>query len=222
MWEKLYIAECLLQLDRMEKSFAKKPVADPVPITKILEVGRKMKNPELRAILYVLYLTGARISEVLQLKYGDFMPYKKFNKKTGVEEERLEAKLITLKNRHSHSRVIPLSDRRNEEKVMHISIRRYLAALPITDTRTKVFRMNRFKVYDELNKFTVETTVYDEASKTNSTVEYRLHPHFIRHCRLTDLANYYHAQEKILVAVAGHSDSRTITRYVKTSLEELR
>lgn len=177
------------------------PVAQEV----ILQRGLEIKDKELRALYFFLYLTGARISEALKLKYGDI------NIKSVDKHRYAEVRLITLKNRQKGLRfiLIPL--------YIPLEAQMYAYFAEIYDHRINtVFKDvgTRNNVWFKLKNITYDTEVLDLKTKQRAEQEVRLHPHLLRHFRLSHLVTLYSYNAFELQDFAGWSNLNMASIYV--------
>lgn len=191
--------------------YRKKPKADPVTQEQLYRLTEQLEEKD-RALAYLLYFTGARINEALKLTPTNFYTYEKDGK------EKYAVKLPTLKNRKRFIRDIPFIVKTLVEKEMFLYLASYLSKFtdgPIfTDSYNAI--CNRFRKV----RFTANLT--NEKEKTYYAGEYRLHPHYFRHCRLSHLTDSEHLSDQELTALAGWTDSRPASTYIRLGLDRLR
>ena len=175
----------------------------------ILQKGKEIEDKELRALYFFLYQTGARISEALALKFGDV------NEKSLERHRYAEARVTTLKNRKKGLRYIPIPLYIPAEAQM-FEYFNDLYSIRINDVFMNVGTRNN--VWDKFHKqISFRCEVQDLKSKTISMKEIPLHPHLLRHFRLTHLVTIYNYNVFQLMEFAGWSDTRQATTYVGLS-----
>jgi len=154
---------------------------------------------DIKAIVSLLYLTGARVSEVLALT-----PYSARIDKTEVEISIPNLKLRGDK-KQKYGAFVPsrtlVFNRTGKTKWFMDHVIRHINRCRKLETK-KLFEFNRFKVWYELKK----------ASEIVS-------PHSFRHSRLQTLADKGATQHQIR-AFAGHSRMESSTAYIEGSREQ--
>lgn len=191
--------------------YRKKPKAEPIPQDRLYSVMKGLEEKD-QALGYLLYLTGCRIREGLRLTANNFYTYEKEG------QERWGVKMPTLKNRKSFMRDIPIIVKTQTEREMFLFMAQYLAKMP----EGPLFSDSGNAITNRFRKIRFTTNLTNEREKTYSSAEYRLHPHYLRHCRLSHLAESEKLSDQELVALAGWTDSRPASTYVRLVLDRLR
>ena len=194
-----------------------RPIPEVVSLKEIYEAGNNIKTNETEVLYYLLYLTGARISEVLEVRKRDFDVNQISNEiKT---TKMIYIKLITKKNRRHKTRTvpIPIDNPMVEEMVSKIGI-----WLTYFDDQEKIFKMTRNSATMRMRgevKFMVRAI--DPTKKGTQTIdEYELnvYPHYLRHCRLTHLLdNYKDLKVNELKYIAGWTSTKPAEVYIRQS-----
>jgi integrase len=162
-----------------------------------------------RALFCFLYLTGARVEEVVRGK-------KKFGvKKKDLEVVKIDGKdflvvsLYTLKNRKHPMRKVPIPIEKEGELVKYVLD--YVKNLNSDDylfpfTKQRAWQIIRFI----LRKF-----------KKKSKNKFMNANHYLRHCRLTHLVTIYDFTDQELVKFAGWSSSAPAVVYSHLRFKDL-
>lgn len=172
----------------------------------LLEIINGIKNPRDRALICFLYLTGARISEALQVTKNDIeeregyilinLPTLKKYKilgKTTLPDGR--KKLLT--QRDIQRRVVPINPARDQEFLDHI-IGWFQAQVNITLFGFK----SRIRAWQILHR-------------------YDLFPHYLRHLRLTHLVTERNFTDQDLIKFTGWADSKPAKYYIHLRWEDI-
>ena len=218
----------------MQKKFAKtkrkhpvKPLLDPLPLETIIQHWKQFRAISWKkASLYAIgYLTGARVSEIKELRRKDITIIKRENK------EIMLIKLITLKNQRHKTRIIPIVRTgeyiemfddlkewikmfRSWEKLFPYS-RQWLRIM-LTPRQTRRFRVKRMRRTNLKEEYPlIETRGYYWGSKKVKEVKRPYYFHFLRHCRLSHLATYHHFDALKLMYWAGWTDPKLANIYVR-------
>jgi integrase len=183
-------------------------------INKIPEdIGRlKGRGLKYRALISFLYLTGARVSEIVgrkktkikingieedvipvtPLKKSQIELIKRINNQDQEEISFYIHNLITLKRRKFKARDILLRDKFEHEFLKHFYL--YFKTLPNEDSI--IFQMSRKQARDIVYKYTGKS------------------PHYFRHYRNYDLLRYYKFDGFMLRAWNNWSSSRSADVYL--------
>lgn len=207
----------------VEKEMPKKPVPFPPAISEINALADFY--PEPYALMFrTMYLYGARVSETLKLMPRDF-------ELTQDEDGRdvLLATLVTLKNKTAPLRVIPaiisgenLTDFQKEEAAITQHLMETLTHQ--TDRTARLFDTTRQRSFNMFFKQTYATRAIDPKTKTFTMLEdFKIHPHFLRHARLTHLVEEYpeYGNAIALMKYAGWSDPRPASVYLNLDWRHL-
>lgn len=208
----------------IKKKGRMKPVYSPVDFQTIYETWKqsRIKGRKVQSKFAILYLTGARVSEVIQLRKNDF---KYLKDKNG--DEVLTIQCQTLKNRNEHYRILPLV-KKDPYKKMIKEIELYLNHL---DDHSKIFRSKDTKIiWRDLKKLdNFETIAHyakgmktpenvkvieDDAGLHRKVIQRTWYPHYLRHCRLSHLVQYHNFDATRLMFWAGWSDPRLARTYI--------
>lgn len=212
-WDKLERGASDKEL--LDKITAKKPIPEVVTRGKVLELSEKLKSPGLQAFYYFLYLTGCRISEGLMVKRDDVQGemYK--------GEKIITIRIPTLKKRRGTKfRVIPIhaSEEKNPlEFKMWDAVKPFVSRterghifIRDEDSSTNV----RMRVAQAFRRHIILTTRAVHRSKFIDEYTFGLYPHYLRHCRLTHLAQIYGFDALKLTNFAGWSSIAPATIYL--------
>ncbi|MEW6599620.1 MAG: site-specific tyrosine recombinase XerD [Nitrospirota bacterium] len=168
------------------------------------EISSLLKMPEGnklslrdRAILEIMYSSGLRASEVVNLKVGDI---------------NFEAGFLTIIGKGSKQRVVPV----NEQALL--TIRKYM------DESRPVFLKKRASNYLFLAKGGKPMTrqrLWQLIKKYSSALSVKISPHTIRHCFASHLLDGG-ADLRALQKMLGHTDISTTQIYTKVTPDRLR
>lgn len=194
----------------------KKPVANVLDINEIAGLSEQITDPEARCLFNIIYLSGARVSEAIQLRKRDVKL---------LDSGELIINLLTLKNQDHPQREIPVLYKESKhifyhsfEKPMVDDILKYINSL---SSDTLIFSMTRQKAF---NKFTrvCKTIVSARLGKeVFDGIEKKINPHFLRHCRLTHMVTEYGLREFALQQYAGWSSVLPAKHYIQVSYRNL-
>lgn len=182
-----------------------KPIPDVITEDEIDDFGDHYVQPY-RCIFYLTYLTGGRISEVIEIRKRDI----KETKDNG--QSILIIKLNTRKNRFSKFRNIPIPYSPMVEKV-----KTYISDLE-RNNEDFIFRelarikRGRTKVWEQFSK---EIVTIRAVRGTEYIKEYemKMRPHYLRHCRATHLAEKYGFDSLYLMYFMGWTSPAPAKRY---------
>lgn len=199
-----------------EKHVAKKPVADVMTISEVIEMSKRYISPEDRAIFCMIYLTGGRVTEILMVRYDDINTYA--DHELGIVDT---IKLFTLKNRDSKIRIVPLMKAHGEQPMLDYLLEYIKINWPKKDTGIYIF--DRFTRSNIWNRLTTQQTV-SRATHGIEMIEAmnkRINPHYLRHCRLTHLVQHYGFNDSKLTYFAGWTNSAPAQVYVHLNWKDL-
>jgi len=159
-----------------------------------------------------LYLTGARITEALNVKFRDIEI--KSDNLILVDLRTLKSKIYTI-------RKIPISPVKTDKPFFEI-LKIYLTEEEF-DKEDYVFPFSsRFLVYRIFEKITIENLLQlDPNSRKWIEKDYKLHPHYFRHCRLSHLVSIFNFSELELMRFAGWSSTKPCVFYIKLNYKDL-
>ena len=190
-----------------------KPVPMTISLEKVWALGVGLKHPEYQALFFLLYLTGQRISEALGspgirtgIKYTDF---------SRPNADFLVVRSYTEKNRLVPMRNIPIRlggiEKNMSEIVMAFAEQRQNAKQIFSCTRQAACMYFRYHL-----RFTVEAfgNINDPKNRKMIEIEYRLNPHYLRHCRITHLVELYDYDHYKLTYFAGWGSTSLASIYV--------
>ncbi len=154
-------------------------------------------NPRDRALLVFAYLTGGRISEILELKPSNIDTVE-IDEKTFVRIE-----IPNRKNKNKNWKILPISTEKE------------YALLGLVDDYFKTVSGDRC-----LFDFTKQRA-WQIITKHFVYEGFQLSPHFFRHIRLTHLVTIYGFGEHQLMMFAGWSDPRPAKHYIEMRWQDL-
>lgn len=196
------------------KGTPKKPIPDIISPEIVFFLGGKLPAP-LNILYWLTYLTAGRITEVLPLCKRNFELVEYKGKIDFMQGQR--ALYVTLPNRKSRRRKfkvvpIPLSGGKiSGESDVVGAIRAYLDSLKNPDA--PLFP----PMSSALVRFYFKKIEFTAPGRTDrefvATREWRMHPHYLRHCRTAHLLKHYNLAEAYVVELLGWTDGRQLQRY---------
>ena len=212
-----------------EKKHPVKPLLNPLTINQILQDWKAFKELQGRRVanFYAfLYLTGARISEVNQVRRSDIQLL--------TAKKIMLVEMPTLKNRRDKTRtlVIPLIQPytpmvKDLWEWLQL-FEPYDIIFPYSRQHLRRWLITR-KVggpkrgWKTLKAPLIKTTAWFWGKRKKMFYQRPYYPHFLRHCRLTHLVKHHHFGSERLKYWAGWSDVRLAEIYVRldwTALEK--
>lgn len=187
----------------------KKPVPEALGMKEILELGETYRSPADQALFYFCYLTGARISEALDVHTRDIKDHGEY----------LSVKLLTRKNRRVPFRDVPIPTKQKEEPMVS-AIYEYINGdhagkiFPGLTRNNAWFRLSRKVVTIRAVRLGGQKKIIDNYNK-------KINPHYLRHCRLTHLVQHYGYNEIQLMRFAGWTNTAPATVYVHLNWMDL-
>lgn len=204
-----------VQGEILEDFSARKPVPEVVTRDTIYSLGQMIQErPLIKALFYFTYLTGARITEALMVSRSDIQS------ETLKGQPIITIKLRTLKKkRGTKFRVVPVwisKENNPTECKMWNVIKPY-----VTRTQTgHIFILGgspgrvRRRIGYYFGRDIKLTTKAVYKMKFLDSYEFSLYPHYLRHCRLTHMAQIYGFDEMKLMQFAGWSSTKPAAIYV--------
>lgn len=200
---------------------SKRPIPEVVSRNTVYELGLKIKRPIIRAFFYMIYLTGARVSEGLMIEKRDIQI------ETLNGESIITVRMKTLKKkRGTKFRMIPIwisKENNPAEYDMWQSIRPYVRRTSdgrIFTIGGDIQRVRR-RVGYYFGKDIEITTGAVYKMKFIEDYTFKLYPHYLRHCRLSHMSQIYGFDEIRLMRYAGWSTTRPASIYVHYNWIEL-
>ena len=184
---------------------------EPLEMSEIYELGNSYPNVEDRALIYFLYLTGCRISEALVCRIKDLQ-----ERETKQFGKVLTVKLITLKNRRQRIRIIPVPMNRHEGPMLKF----FQTFIKRMSQDKRIFSLSRTAAWNHLARHELTTRAV-HGKEIMDKFTFKVHPHYMRHCRLTHMVTYYGFGETKLVRFAGWTNSKPAQVYVALNWDDL-
>jgi len=184
---------------QIQKELQKKYSLSDLPdLNELVSMVNECKEPRVKALFSILYLTGCRISEILAKKGTDFQGDFQGLTPKQVAFDYIEGKEVVYirtpnrknKNRTSKRQPIPLIKEKELYKFVYDYIKGKEPTRPIFDFGIRRARQLLLK-------------------------HFKFNPHFIRHIRLSHLVIHYDFNEQALVRFAGWSDGRPSKHYIE-------
>lgn len=197
-----------LELPKKEKNLPKALNYDD--IVKLLKCLEDNKNPEKirdNAIVHILYSSGMRVSELINLKMSS------------IEKESLSegsAKIITIKGKGKKDRLVVINNKANTALEEYLKVRlKFLRGhksdyiFPSHKKSGEITHISRQRVHQVFKELAVETGIDPET----------LSPHKIRHSFATHILQNG-ADLRIVQELLGHSDISSTQIYTKVANEK--
>ena len=189
----------------------KKPLPDPIEtIKKVKVIGCRYKEDDpARGIFFWLYLTGQRVSEMLEVRKYDI----------GFENtehgENIIINSISLKNRNNPRRIISIPIY-GEEYYMANYVKKMINS--IENDEDPIVKYHRVTVFKKLSKISLTiSAVNPKTKKTMLKYTFKMHPHYLRHCRASHLAVIYGCDIIQLMNFFGWASPTMPNNYIKYS-----
>ncbi|MHA1626697.1 MAG: tyrosine-type recombinase/integrase [Candidatus Asgardarchaeia archaeon] len=164
----------------------------------VKNIINSIKNKRDKALVELLYLTGARISELLSLRRGDIE-----EDKVG-DVEFLFVNLITLKRKKGvEQRVVEIPKFEISNETLEYIYSKGEDDLLFESSRNKgkpISRIHAWRIIKSISK--------------------DLYLHLMRHCRLTHLVNKYNYNELELMRFAGWTNTNPAKFYMYQSAKD--
>ena len=190
-----------------------KPVPEVISMEETRDLWKEYDRPEDRTLFSLLYITGCRITEALNVRPEDL------EKATLDIGEILKINLITLKNRRHKFRILPVPIDNKIEKELTECIYKYIQVRKIPDDK-KILKLSRTNAWNRLSSKYV-TTRATQNKQIIDNYSFKVRPHYLRHCRLTHLVQYYNFDETKLTRFAGWTNSAPAQVYIRLNWMDL-
>lgn len=191
-------------------------VISTLGIEEIYNLAQKSKRNADKILIYILFLSCGRISEVLKLHKKDIV-WTTLNGQNVV----IFKDMIVLKRRDTIRRSVPVirDDDEIKEK-MFSEIKAYLELIP-EDTMLLFPKLTRFNAHVRLKR-QIKMHVTGFKDKENIDFETNLFLHYLRHCGVTYLVNKYPKMDILkLTNFVGWAKPDMATRYYSSSWLDL-
>lgn len=163
----------------------------------MVELVEGMKDQDLRALFSILYVTGARIKEVIDASQRkDFVLGE-----VKFKGEPIKCLIITLLNEKNKKRTkkrLPIRIDREKPFIRHI-----WGFIKDMDLESYIFDFGYSWAYKRLWKAT------------------GMNPHFIRHIRMTHLVTRYDFSQTKMIKWSGWTDARPSENYMELRMSDL-
>lgn len=210
-WEHINEAKLLCSCGEFKYISHTKDLPEEVSAETLWDNSFKIQSKMYRIFLYVLYLSGARLNEGLAIRRKDFQ----INKIRGKEIYSL--RLITLKNRISRERIVPIIEDSPTTSKMIQEIKEYIEGFKDEDRLFKTYPMAVQRTFRRVI-FTTRAWAGTENKdhKFNEVMDnytFSLHPHYLRHCRTDHLLNKFDLSGPDMMSWMGWSNMNPLKRY---------
>lgn len=194
------------------KEDSKKPFVYPPTPAELYTYADFYQEPY-RTFFKFLYLYGCRTTEALNCQVQDL------RRESMEGKDLLVAELLTLKNRKYKRRSLPAL-MQGVEREMALDILEYVGrAAP----EYYLFGFNRQKAYNHISqqRITVRAIVEEPRREIVTLENFRLYPHFLRHCRASHLVSLHGYNEVDLMRFMGWTDPSLSAVYVRLDWKDL-
>lgn len=200
----------------------KSPIPMAIPPERLFRIIHKInkldyiKKWDLTALASFLYLTGGRISEVLDIKRSNIE-----TKRINENLEIFVVNIKTLKSRIYPMRIIPIAPIKTDKPFYDI-FHKFLSNNEYADDDYIFPFQTRFIINKKFKKVKIKNLLQlDPINKEWIRQDFNLHPHYLRHCRLSHLASVFDYNEIDLMRFAGWASIKPCVFYVKLSYKDL-
>lgn len=212
--------------DNVTKRVRVKPVPIPISREQLLLLGEELEyNEEAFALWNILYPLGARICEVVGDR-GKGTPGLTWNDISKDESTKtFTFRLFTEKNRIAPYRIIPVSYS-EENPVERTMLGHFLRYAKTCSRNHPIFEIDRHCAKYYFSKIKTDMTVlfnpFDPKNKRPAIIhDWEFHPHYLRHCRATDMATIYNYSLLQLMTFFGWTTPAPAMIYVKLNWKNL-
>lgn len=205
-----------------------KPIADTISIKEVYDKGNELKNPEYKCLYYILYLTGARVGEII-----DYLRVRDIDYKTLTETDDNDNTIIrsvavfdvvTEKRKDRPKRKLPVmykdtrvADAYYYENLMIEYIKAFNNSKMVEE---KVFRVKRTSATNYYKRH-IQFPIGAVYKGKRIDVNYRMHPHYLRHCRITHMREMYGFDILDLKQFAGWTSTKMTDTYLHAGWRNL-
>jgi len=195
-----------------------KPIPMAIDPDKLLKEINKINKSDYRnrwdlaVFTSFMYLTGARVTEAINVK----------RKHLEIRNNNLfVVNLKTLKSRVYPIRQLPIAPVKTDKPFFEI-LSTYLEENSFQEDDFLFPFQSRFKVFYRLRKIMIPKLLQlDPNKKAWIEEDFHLHPHYLRHCRLSHLASIFDFNEIQLMKFAGWSSTKPTIFYIKLSYSDI-
>jgi integrase len=164
-----------------------KPIPMPISVEEIYALAAN-ETDLTKSLIFGLYLTGARISELLGLRSKDFSDYgdtavnRQITVTLKTEKKRKGIPLRTLAIRSNHPTELAMLNHLLAHKATFDQL-----------GKEKLYEIGRTVAWRNLQKlsFTTDLITFEPKISILEDQPQHLYPHFLRHCRATHLVTTY-------------------------------
>jgi len=218
-----------MKMNEYDASHARKrvkPIPEPITQQEVWRLGETLQDEQDRALLYFLYLSGARITEVLQVRCRE-LEKRKTKLPNGKLVWTIKLNLITLKRRSGEfpRRTIYVNPMGLDQMMLAVIVNlrktRNRGDDCLFDYGDVKSHKARWKAYHRLKKvrYAIRGVAID--GKLVELPEFGIYPHFLRHCRATHLAQDYGFNDRELMRYFGWVKSETAMIYTNLNPKEI-
>lgn len=182
----------------------KKPIPYPMTLPQTVQIITSYPEKD-RALAAFLYLYGARVSEALKFLAGDLVADEFEDKKVLIAKD-----LLTLKNKKHPTRSLVVTVKGMEGELA-VDLAAYADTVPADQ---ELFHYSRQTAYNRLSRQSTMIKVRMIDGSMKLLEDFKIHPHYFRHCRLSHLVTHHHFDEISLMRFAGWSSPHLAEAYV--------
>lgn len=203
--------------EQIVKGVNKKPVPNPIKREELYNTitNSDLKNHQ-KTALYLAYLTGARASELINIRANDF------EEVTGTDllgnpKRQLLVTVKTLKKRRGslERRLAIASEDKTEKKMLNGILKHRTALIELDALRSRLVPVSRQAVWQWAQKIVLTTRAVDQRKrKVIEDYSFKMYPHYLRHCRASHLVNDYGFEAFSLQQYMGWSSVEMAKIYV--------
>lgn len=195
----------------MTKKPRVKPLYYPLETPNIYNTIQQIPKEEYKMLATATYLFGTRITETLHIQPQDLKLHKIGNKHI------LKAEVLTLKNKKTPTRT-PYALEIETEGKMLTQLWNYTQNFK---KNQYIWNMSRQQATYHFGKAQITTTAINLKTKQKYTITRKLFPHYLRHCRASNLVNTHQMEGLDLTNYMGWSDPKLAMVYVKTNWRKM-
>lgn len=209
-----------------EMTGPKKPVPFPISREQILNIiETKIEEQEARAFTSIAYLTAGRLCEIVGSEKKQTNGITINDLEQDKETQTLVVRLFTEKNRIAPIRKLPISYATEIEKKILLHFTNYAKERKL-ENANKLFTLNKDAIQYRLAKVKIPLDALENSDtptqrRVTHIRDWPLHPHYMRHCRLTHLVEIYGYNAFQLMTFAGWTNLNPAMTYLKLNWKSL-
>ena len=202
-------------VDALGKELPKRMKAKPIPdaitdINRLVEIAKQYPEKKIQFLFTFLFLTGQRITEALSVSRRDI------TREMVGEKEYIIVKSRTLKNRTNKFRNILIPTEGPESRMANA----IWNTIKDVDKNALLFgSLGRKYAWRKLSHVTItDARAVDPLNHISiPNYEFKVYPHFLRHCRASFIVEVYNPPLTLLMQMFGWSSPSMPNVYVTQS-----